>query len=58
MKNDNCCGACRWHEDFTWACFNGCSPNCSDFTDPDDSCECFEKKPVKAEDFNEHKICY
>ena len=39
MENERCCGSCQWHEDFTWACFNGSSPYCADFTDPEDSCE-------------------
>lgn len=44
MEYEKCCGSCRWHDDFTWACFNGDSPNCADFTDPEDSCECWEPK--------------
>lgn len=36
------CGTCRWHEDFTWVCFNGYSPNVADFTNPDDSCPAYE----------------
>lgn len=44
MENEKCCGSCRWHEYFTGACFNGDSPNCADFTDPEDSCECWEQK--------------
>lgn len=36
------CGTCRWHDDYTWACFNGHSPNCADFTDPEDRCSEWE----------------
>lgn len=35
------CGTCRWYEDFQGVCFNGDSPNCADFTDPEDGCECW-----------------
>lgn len=34
MCKTKCCGNCRWHEDFNWACFNGDSEHCADFTDP------------------------
>ena len=27
----NCCVGCKWHEEFTWACFNGDSEHCADF---------------------------
>lgn len=40
---EKCCETCNWHDDFSWACFNGDSENCADFTDPEDSCECWEK---------------
>ena len=33
------CGACRWYEDFQGVCLNGDSPNCADFTEPEDGCE-------------------
>lgn len=35
---DKSCKTCKWHDDFTWACFNGDSPNRADFTDNDDLC--------------------
>lgn len=44
MENEKCCGSCQWHDDFTWACFNGDSLNCADFTDPEDSCGSWEQK--------------
>ena len=43
VNMEKCCGTCKWHDDFSWACFNGDSENCADFTDPEDSCECWEK---------------
>ena len=43
VRMKKCCGTCKWHDDFSWACFNGDSENCADFTDPEDSCECWEK---------------
>lgn len=36
------CGTCRWHDDFSWVCFNGESPNCADFTNTDDTCPAYE----------------
>lgn len=53
VENKKCCGSCKWHEDFTWACFNGNSPNCADFTDPEDSCECWEKLAIEKSE-NKH----
>ena len=44
MEDEKCCGSCQWHDDFTWACFNGDSPNCADFTNWEDSCGCWEQK--------------
>lgn len=38
------CGTCKWHEDFTGACFNGDSPNAADFTSNDQCCAVYEKK--------------
>ena len=26
------CSTCKWHDGFTWACLNGESPFCADFT--------------------------
>ena len=40
----NCCATCRWYEDFQGVCFNGDSPNCADFTEPDERCECREER--------------
>ncbi len=37
------CETCKWHDDFSWVCFNGESPHCADFTDPDLSCKEWEK---------------
>ena len=33
--NEKCCKNCRKHDDFTWACFNGDSKYCADFTEPE-----------------------
>lgn len=43
MKKRNC-GNCLWHDDFSWVCFNGDSPMCADFSDPEYSCEAWEDK--------------
>jgi len=39
MGPEKICCNCRWHEEYTWACFNGLSLNCTDVTDVEDSCE-------------------
>ncbi len=41
---ENACCTCRWHEGYTWVCFNGNSPNRADFTDPENTCECWEAR--------------
>lgn len=41
---ENACCTCRWHEGYTWICFNGESPNCADMTDPENTCECWEAR--------------
>lgn len=36
------CGSCAWYEDFQGVCFNGDSPRCADFTEPDTTCPAWE----------------
>ena len=36
------CRNCKYHDSFSWVCFNGNSPKRADFTDNDDSCEEWE----------------
>lgn len=38
-----CCDTCRFYEDYIGVCFCGDSPNCADFTDPEDVCPAFEE---------------
>jgi hypothetical protein len=44
------CRHCRWHEEFTWACFNGDSEYCADFTNDEDSCPCWEARKEDDDD--------
>lgn len=44
-----CCATCRWYEDYQGVCFNGDSPNCADFTDPESCCEEWEEKEADHE---------
>ena len=37
-----CCVGCKWHEEWTWACFNGDSPHCADFVNC--GCPLYEEK--------------
>jgi len=32
------CESCKYHDSFSWVCFNGDSPNVADFTDNEDYC--------------------
>lgn len=48
MEKNNC-EHCRWHDDFSWACSNGDSPYCADFTDNKQSCPAFEAREEAAE---------
>lgn len=41
MKN-KCCVGCKWHEERTWACYNGDSPYCADFVNC--GCPLYEEK--------------
>ena len=46
-----CCKTCKWYEDYQGVCFNGDSPYCADFTDPEDCCEAWgEKEADHAKD--------
>lgn len=44
MGPEKICCNCRWHESYTWVCFNGLSLNCTDVTDVEDSCEHWERR--------------
>jgi hypothetical protein len=45
-KKRQTCDTCKWHEDFTGACFNGDSPNVADFTSSEQSCPEYEEKEL------------
>lgn len=38
------CESCKWHDDFSWACFNGSSEYRADFTDNTHTCEEWEAR--------------
>lgn len=42
------CEFCKWHDDFSWACFNGDSEKCADFTDNEDYCAEWESREDKS----------
>ena len=44
-----CCATCDWYEDYQGVCFNGDSPNCADFTEPEDCCEEWEGEKFEFE---------
>ena len=41
---DKSCSNCKWHDGFSWVCYNGLSEYRADFTDPDDVCKEWEMK--------------
>ena len=41
---DKRCATCDWYEDYQGVCFNGDSPHCADFTEPEEGCECWEER--------------
>lgn len=49
MELEKTCCTCRWHESYTGVCFNGRSPNCADFTDPEDSCKGWEERTEETD---------
>jgi hypothetical protein len=42
--NNKCCRTCKYHDDFTWACFNGDSIHRADFTNDDFVCDAWEEQ--------------
>lgn len=38
------CEICKWHDAYTWVCFNGDSDQRADITDKDFMCKHYEKK--------------
>ena len=43
------CETCRYHDDFTWVCFNGDSPACADYTSNGFKCSCWKEKDPETE---------
>ena len=43
-----CCATCAWYEDFQGVCFNGDSPYCADFTEPDQRCREWERRTAMS----------
>ena len=43
------CRTCKWYEEFMGVCFNGDSPNCADFTEPNQRCREWERKEANHE---------
>lgn len=41
---DKSCSTCKWHDSFSWVCYNGLSERRADFTDPEDVCKEWEKR--------------
>lgn len=41
---DKSCSNGKWHDRFSWVCYNGLSECQADFTDPDDVCKEWEMR--------------
>ena len=48
IKDKKCCRTCKWHDDFSWVCFNGESEKRADFTNNDDCCIEWESREDKS----------
>lgn len=48
-KHCHNCATCAWYEDYQGVCFNGNSPNCADFTEPEQRCREWERKEADHE---------
>ena len=44
QKIEKKCRTCKYHDDFSWACFNGDSDERGDFTDNEMHCEHWKNK--------------
>jgi len=44
LAHEKICRRCKWRDDFTWTCCNGCSKYRGDVVDNEDSCDEWEKK--------------
>jgi len=42
--DERSCKSCKWHDDFSWVCFNGNSEYRADFTDDKQACAEWEAK--------------
>ena len=50
MQGNKCCENCKYHDDWTWVCFNPESENRADFTDNENRCNMWmsrEDKPCE-----------
>lgn len=44
MEPENICCTCYYHDAKSWFCYNGLSPKGAENTDPEDTCEFYEKR--------------
>lgn len=45
-----CCSTCKYHDDFSWVCFNGESDFRADFTHPEHQCSYWKGNEQDNED--------
>lgn len=44
VEPENTCCTCYYHDAKSWFCYNGLSPKGTENTDPEDTCEFYEKR--------------
>lgn len=44
MEPENTCCTCYYHDAKSWFCYNDLSPKGTENTDPEDTCEFYEKR--------------
>ena len=42
--NERCCETCAYHDDFSWVCFNPEAYDRADFTDNENTCDCWTNR--------------
>ena len=50
MNPGRTCLNCRWHDSFSWVCYNGLSDYRAGITDPEDACEDWEERKESGEE--------
>lgn len=44
VEENKCCETCKYHDDWTWVCFNPEAEDRADFTDNEHKCDCWTSR--------------